>query len=522
MISTEIVLTEDEQALFRMLLETKEKFGLNTTLRAAGGWVRDKLIGRFSDDIDIALDDMLGKDFAEKVNEYLTLKGEEIHGIGVIQTNPEQSKHLETARLKVRGVWIDLVNLRSEAYAEDSRIPTMDFGTPTQDAFRRDLTINSMFYNINTGCVEDFTEMGMQDLRAGVIRTPLPPKETFLDDPLRVLRATRFSARFKFALDPALVEAAALDEVRNALRDKVSKERVGSEVAGMLKGADPVEGMRHLLRMNIFNVAFPLPKECNLPEGRLYADTCVAAMHAVQETIMKLPADFLTPEESQLCLLSALLLPLQGIEVKSKKKMIPVAAQILRDELKMSVKQIDGVVALQSASREFIDVAAALQIGDVRPREGIEALGNEEKGGGGYPAHLCIQAGTVVRSLKHSWRAALPLTALHDLPCLTTLLQSECEVNYDPQPEREALSKADSRAAICLELLATVEGMGLAEAWEMKPLLDGKSVMQELGMKQGGPLLGKVLEAQMRWQLQHPQATKEECCVWLLTQKPDK
>lgn len=57
------------------------------------------------------------------------MKGEEVHHVGVIQTNPEQSKHLETARLRVRGLWIDLVNLRSEAYTEDSRIPTMQFGT---------------------------------------------------------------------------------------------------------------------------------------------------------------------------------------------------------------------------------------------------------------------------------------------------------------------------------------------------------------------------------------------------------
>lgn len=63
-----------------------------------------------------------------QVNEYLTMKGEEVHTVGVIQTNPEQSKHLETARVRIRGVWIDLVNLRSEEYAEESRIPTMAFG----------------------------------------------------------------------------------------------------------------------------------------------------------------------------------------------------------------------------------------------------------------------------------------------------------------------------------------------------------------------------------------------------------
>jgi len=77
-----------------------------------------------SDDIDIALDDCLGREFAEKVNEYLAEHGLEHHRIGVIKSNPEQSKHLETATMQVLGVWVDFINLRSEQYAADSRIPS--------------------------------------------------------------------------------------------------------------------------------------------------------------------------------------------------------------------------------------------------------------------------------------------------------------------------------------------------------------------------------------------------------------
>jgi tRNA nucleotidyltransferase/poly(A) polymerase len=74
---------------------------------------------------------------ALQVNEYLAAQGKDTHSAAVIQSNPDQSKHLETARLKINGVWIDLVNLRSETYADGSRIPTMEFGTPVQDAERR-------------------------------------------------------------------------------------------------------------------------------------------------------------------------------------------------------------------------------------------------------------------------------------------------------------------------------------------------------------------------------------------------
>lgn len=69
--------------------------------------------------------------------------------MAVITCNPEQSKHLETARMKLLDFELDLVNLRSETYS-DSRIPQMNIGTPKQDAERRDLTINSLFFNINT------------------------------------------------------------------------------------------------------------------------------------------------------------------------------------------------------------------------------------------------------------------------------------------------------------------------------------------------------------------------------------
>lgn len=123
---------------------------------------------------------------------------------------------------------IDFVNLRSEEYCQTSRIPTMVFGTAEEDAFRRDLMINSLFYNISTNEVEDFTRRGIAGLNSGKIVTPLPPKQTLLDDPLRVLHAVRFSTRFGFTLDEILKQAAACDEVRAAIRDKISWECIRS------------------------------------------------------------------------------------------------------------------------------------------------------------------------------------------------------------------------------------------------------------------------------------------------------
>ena len=113
-------------------------------MRVAGGWVRDKMLGRESNDIDIALDDMTGQQFGELVAKKLNVK------LGVVKANDEMSKHLETAIVRIEGQSIDLVNLRGDDWAGDAdQTDTTIFGTPQIDASRRDLTINSLFYNIN-------------------------------------------------------------------------------------------------------------------------------------------------------------------------------------------------------------------------------------------------------------------------------------------------------------------------------------------------------------------------------------
>jgi len=138
-------------------------------------------------------------------------------GFGVIKANSDKSKHLETATIRVLGSPIDLVNLRSETYTESSRVPVIQIGTPLQDAMRRDLTINAMFYNINSQKIEDHTEKGLFDLKEGICRTPLEPLQTFLDDPLRTIRTIRFANRFEFKIDPKILHAAKDPQVKDCM-----------------------------------------------------------------------------------------------------------------------------------------------------------------------------------------------------------------------------------------------------------------------------------------------------------------
>ncbi|BGO88889.1 tRNA nucleotidyltransferase (CCA-adding enzyme) [Rhodotorula toruloides NP11] len=223
-------------------------------LRVAGGWVRDKLLGRQSDDIDVSTspDPITGLKFAMLFEKYLeTLGQRDLMGrLTKIEAKPEQSKHLETATARVCDLSVDWVQQRGqEVYTEGSRIPTVAFGTPLEDAERRDLTINSLFYNLRTRLIEDQTGKGLSDLgfvsgQPKKIRTPLEPVKTFRDDPLRVVRAVRFAARFgrEYELDAEMAEAIKREEIKEALRNplKISRERhADPQLTPRRAGKDP-------------------------------------------------------------------------------------------------------------------------------------------------------------------------------------------------------------------------------------------------------------------------------------------
>jgi tRNA nucleotidyltransferase/poly(A) polymerase len=236
-------LTAVEQELFAHLRKLAD--GKGVTLRIAGGWCRDKLLGRESDDIDVAVDKMTGQQFCKAI------------GIpaNIIAARPEQSKHLETVTTKVCGQKVEFANLRNEDYGdayEGSRTPSENrIGTPEQDAERRDLTVNALLYNLSTGLIEDYVgglpDLGFSKDASGkwtrtnpmvCLRTPLPLPKTFEDDPLRVLRTLRFLAKIENSyLDNRLRSALSDKDIHEAFVKKITVERIAGELVGK-KGED--------------------------------------------------------------------------------------------------------------------------------------------------------------------------------------------------------------------------------------------------------------------------------------------
>ncbi|RNF26304.1 putative tRNA nucleotidyltransferase [Trypanosoma conorhini] len=244
--------------IFAFLLCVNEERGIRATLRVAGGWVRDVLLGLHSQDIDIAIESpdsrhVSGELFAREVAAYQQTMGMASRTVSVIRVNPELSKHIETATVCVYDTPIEFCALRHDEYTRsDSRIPEVRPATPLEDALRRDFTINALFYNLHTMEVEDYTT-GIEDLRRRVLRCPLDPSETFTDDPLRLLRGIRFVGQLgelEFSLDDSVmccVNKGLLEKVTA----KVSRERIGKELVKMLSGPSPERCVDLLLKMGL-------------------------------------------------------------------------------------------------------------------------------------------------------------------------------------------------------------------------------------------------------------------------------
>lgn len=245
-------LTSEEKELFDIILQVVKTQAANVIPRVVGGWVRDRLLGVKSNDVDVMVDNMDGAKFANLVAKYLNT-----NPAHVIQSNPEKSKNITTAKAYLplsngTTIEVDFAQSRKEIYTEDSRIPTIETATVEEDALRRDLTINAVFYNLKTQEVEDFSGKGIEDLKNNIMRTPVEPLKTFTDDPLRILRTIRFAAKYGGTIDDKTYQAMLNPKVRDAMRQKIAKERMGAEIKKMLGNKNAPTSIKLLKDTGLF------------------------------------------------------------------------------------------------------------------------------------------------------------------------------------------------------------------------------------------------------------------------------
>src|SRR2546421_2571191 len=219
-------------------------------LYLVGGIPRDRALGLpVSDDVDIVLEGD-----APRLARFLASKGLSDHA-------PVTYPRFGTAMITVDGHAVELVSARSESYEATSRKPDVRPATLMDDVLRRDFTINTLLENLHTGERQDLTGRSLADLEAGIIRTPLEPKVTFYDDPLRMLRAIRFAVRFGFNIDAPTWQAIIEDSHRLSLMGPnppvVSAERIRDEFLKILLSVRVVRGLTLLRESGLLTQFFP-------------------------------------------------------------------------------------------------------------------------------------------------------------------------------------------------------------------------------------------------------------------------
>ncbi|GAA0154438.1 RNA processing factor [Lithospermum erythrorhizon] len=361
-------------------------------------------------------------------------------------------------------------------------------------------SVNSLFYNINTNSVEDFTERGISDLKSGKIVTPLPPKQTFLDDPLRVLRAIRFGARFGFILDEDLKLAAADDDVRAAIAEKISRERVGHEIGLMISGNQPTKAMMYVEELHLFWSVFSLPSEFDPPVPEKCDRLCVSYMRSTDRLLELIGGSFFTDDQRRLCLYSALFLPFRHTVYRDKKKKIPVVSYIFRNSLKLKSSDAEAVINLHKTLDKFLSLMPFFT--SEYDAESIEVSWKRESADISSSSKLRVLTGLLLIDIKEFWRVALVLSVLLypvDISCST----------------ESAPSELVKRTEIFKRIEDEILKLGLENVWEMKPLLNGKDIMNILDLKTGGPVVREWQQRLLEWQLAHPSATSDACIDWM-------
>jgi poly(A) polymerase len=235
---------EHERNIFRTIQDTGRE--LNYPVYLVGGYVRDRLLSRktVSKDIDVVcVGD--GIEFAETLASKL-----------IPRPHVVVYKRFGTAMIKHKDLIIEFVGARKESYQLTSRNPAVEKGSLEDDQNRRDFTINALAVSLNE---DDFGQIidpfnGLAHLEEKMIKTPLEPDKTFSDDPLRMMRAIRFSTQLGFTIEEETFSAIARNKERILI---VSKERITAELEKIIMAKKPSAGFLLLIQSGLLEYIFP-------------------------------------------------------------------------------------------------------------------------------------------------------------------------------------------------------------------------------------------------------------------------
>ena len=211
-----------------------------------GGCIRDSLLGIESKDIDysVVLDntDQTVDEGWDQMLSFLKKEGYQIF---------LETKDCFTVRAKFpighinEGLVADFVMARKEVgYVLGTRKPILELGTLYDDLIRRDFTLNALAKDIEGNIIDYFN--GLEHLKEGLLVTPLNPMKTMMDDPLRILRALRFSLTKDLEVHTDIMESMKQPDILDKLKKTVSQERIREEITKMMM-CDTIKTMKLLV-----------------------------------------------------------------------------------------------------------------------------------------------------------------------------------------------------------------------------------------------------------------------------------
>ena len=250
-----------------------EKFAkAGFTLALVGGPVRDAILGRLGNDLDFTTN--------AKPDETKSIIKKSADSIW------ETGREFGTIAAQFGEVTVEITTYRSEKYESDSRNPEVQFGESIEgDLLRRDFTVNAMALELTTTpptFIDNFD--GVNDLARKVLRTPGTPENSFSDDPLRMMRAARFSAQLGFEVDESIViaikEMAARIEI-------ISAERIRDEFTKLIMSDNPRVGLTLLVETGLADYVLPeIPKlKLEIDEHHHHKDVYEHTLKVLEQAI---------------------------------------------------------------------------------------------------------------------------------------------------------------------------------------------------------------------------------------------
>jgi len=494
--------TQDQTELFSILREVVNTYTPTTNIYLVGGFVRDLLIknGPHPDDIDIMLSNISGANFAQLVTKHLKIKDPH-----VIRSNPDKSKFLETAKCYIplssgKIQEVDFAQARQEVYKDNSRIPTIEPATPEKDAFRRDLTINSIFFDIKKNEIVDFTGKGIKDLISNTIRTPEEPLKTFSDDPLRIWRVIRFAAKYNGQIDPETYQAMTNPQLRDEIKKKVSKERIGQEFVKILKNPNPEYAIQLLKNTGLWEDIISEATKGSPYEGKL------AQLDMSQENPNHKLSLWEHTFETTKHIIS------QYKDAENEKRITMILAALMHDIGKL-YKDIWGESKSHPGHRSYHGhedesakiIKLILQYLKIEPYINQVASLSQLH----MRPHQLLRDEGKARSLRKFIRTTGELS-LNWLDVFNLALADAYSKDVTIAPETiQEYKQLESKLQEALQSLKPVSDKAL-----IKPILNGNEIMQTLNIKPG-PIMKEITEFVNELRDENPDITKEEAITKL-------